>query len=138
MTSRSEQLEESRKAMDEESAIQTLNIIWGLKLALNIVLGCVFVYLLGRAIGSATLPVAPAIAMALVFVILATESAAIIAYYKKQPWSVYALHVFAAFSLLNFPIGTILSIVHFVNARKLRFGESRSTDTHTNEAAQAS
>lgn len=133
MASRSEQLEESRKAMEEESAIQTLNIIWGLKLLLNILLVVVFVYLIGRSIGSATLAVAPAVAMTLVFIILAIESAAIIAYYRKKPWSIPALHAFAAFSLLNFPIGTILSVIHYLNVRKLRFGERHLVETQTSE-----
>lgn len=118
MISRAEQLNESRKTIEEASAIQTLNFIWGLKLFVNIAVGVFVAWLAIFASGPEDTPWEY---VTLIWLFLLVESVFIVGYFKRRPWCLVPLHIFAGLSLINFPVGTVLAIIHFVNARKLCF-----------------
>jgi len=117
---RAQKLAETRKALASEKAISTLNVIWGLRLIADMialtVIGLGVFGILGAGINSLALLiyVIPAI-----FLIL--EMVCIMAYFNKRAWCAIPLHIFSALSLLNIPIGTIFSIIHYMNFGKIQF-----------------
>ncbi|MBU2887356.1 hypothetical protein KO507_16440 [Gilvimarinus agarilyticus] len=119
---RGDQLNEARRAMEEASAVQVLNIIWGLKLGLNVVLTLFFISFCVLSFSHSNVKYTYPLVIVLLFVqvFIAVESVAIVAYFKRKQWGLYVLHVYAAISLVNIPVGTVLSIMHFINAPKIK------------------
>ncbi len=117
--SASERLAESRREMEESSALETLKMIWGFRFVIDIVYGVAMLYflyimyLMGEYSGMM-------VAGFLLLFCLA-EMVAIVAFFRRKRWCVIPLHIFAGFSLLSFPIGTILSVIHYFNMHKVRF-----------------
>ncbi len=119
----SERLAQSRREIEESTAVLYLNFIWGVRFvfdAIMLVFGffsLVFVGLVEQSylviLGSIVLLIWPG-----------AEMVAIVGYFKRKAWCVIPLHIFAAFSLINIPVGTILSILHYLNMSKVRFEDA--------------
>ena len=118
-----EKLEQSRRDIEEAAAKQRLNFVWGLRLIGDLITFVGFLYLLVNieSIGAYAFS-APVILFVLAY--LAGEIASIIGYFKNKRWSKWPLHIYAGLSLLNFPFGTILSVIHFLSAYKLQYKDN--------------
>lgn len=115
-----EKLAQSRRDMEESSARERLNLVWGLRFMVGVAVIASLLY----AIFTTSLPEgAQGIVSVFVFVIvfLIVECIAIIGYFKRKRWSLWPLHIFAFFSLFNFPFGTILSAIHYFSVGKLQY-----------------
>ncbi len=119
---RAEQLAQSRKDIEEVGARGRLNFVWGVRFFCDVCILTVIAIVLYSTFASTGSISRVAIyitsAFALIYVI---EILAIIAYFNKKGWSLIALHLFSAISLLNFPFGTIMSVIHYLNAGKMQF-----------------
>ncbi|HEY7883326.1 MAG TPA: hypothetical protein VIC08_00080 [Cellvibrionaceae bacterium] len=115
----SEKMAESRREMQEREAIERLNLVWGLRGVFDVFMSVVILVLMYRALtdGNYSFLGMPIVLLAL----FVGEFIAIVGFFTRKPWCVLPLHVFAAISLLNIPIGTILSAIHFFNITKVRF-----------------
>jgi len=117
--SAAEKLAQSRRDIEESEAIQKLNMIWGVRLVTNVLLCALGAYMV---IFSLDNPTSENFAAgAIIFIFFAIEIIPIIGYFRRKKWCVIPLHIFSALALFNFPIGTILSIMHFMNMGKIQF-----------------
>lgn len=124
--SMAERFAQSRKDMAEASAIQRLNLVWGLRFIVDIVvIGAIIYLFFPLQPNDWTFEFSLIIGITLVLVVL--EMVAIAAYFQRRPWCVIPLHIFAAIALLNFPFGTILSIIHFFSMGKVQFNRTFSS-----------
>lgn len=115
-----ERFAESKRQLEEANAIQRLNLVWGIR-AIFDGMGCAFaVYII---YGYFMNQESPELLVVSIFtlVYLGLELVAIFAYFKRSKKCVIPLHIFAGLSLLNFPLGTILSVIHFFSLHKVRF-----------------
>lgn len=115
----SERLAQSRKDIEESSAVEKLNMIWGVRLVIDVLFCGLSLYILYRSFTESdyrTLWVG-----VVVLVYFGAEIIPIVGYFKRRKWCVIPLHIFSGFSLLNFPFGTILSIMHYFNMNKMQF-----------------
>ncbi|WP_444916816.1 hypothetical protein [Microbulbifer sp. JMSA003] len=117
----SERLAESRRQIEESRAIQTLNFVWGLRLAGDVIFIMIFVVGLISAKGNIT--AANVMIAGFVTLFFGVEAFCIIGYFRRKSWCQIPLHIFAAFSLLNIPVGTILSVLHYYKMPKVRFAK---------------
>jgi len=115
----SERLAQSRRDLEEASAINILNYVWGIRLFFDTAAIVTFVALF---IGGFSLQAPDMITLFGIMVLfLLGEIISIIGYFRRKKWSKLALSIFSGFSLLNFPGGTVLSIIHYLNVGKLQF-----------------
>lgn len=119
----SERLKQSRKEIEDTRARQILNVVWGLRLVSDVI---VLLMMIAAIFQPSTYEyfendIVPQSILVFVILFFTAEILSIIGYFRKRRWCIIPLHIFSVFSLLNFPIGTIFSIVHFIYARKLQF-----------------
>jgi len=120
--SATERLAQSRKEMEEAAAIENLNIIWGLRLASDLLICGVSFWMIYEAFARNEFQF---IGYSIVFLcFFLGEIVSIIGYFKRKEWCVVPLHIFSAISLANIPAGTILSILHYINMGKVNFNEN--------------
>ncbi len=117
--SRAEQLAQSRRDMQEAEAIERLNLVWGIRFIVDVlfcILGLAIIY---QAIKNQVFITSIGGVFLLLF--FGSEIVAIIAYFQRRPWCVIPLHIFSAVSFLNFPFGSICSLIHYFNMHKIQF-----------------
>ncbi len=115
----SEKLEQSRRDMQAAAARSRLNLIWGFRLAVDVLAGALAIYLLYMGVQAKAS--ADVILGLIILLMYGLEIIPIIGFFRQKAWSIIPLHIFSAISLLNIPFGTLLSIIHYVNAGKLQF-----------------
>jgi len=117
--SASERLAQSRRDMEESSAVSRLNLIWGFRLIVDVIWIGFFIYTISIR------KVTPLEAEAILYMVMIAVSLAeiyfIVGYFRRKRWCVVPLHIFSAISLINIPLGTVLSVLHFINMRKIQF-----------------
>ncbi|WP_413663589.1 hypothetical protein ACG1BZ_21370 [Microbulbifer sp. CNSA002] len=119
--SSSERLAESRRQMEESNAIQTLNFVWGLRLAGNIIFILFFIVGLISSYNSTSIVTTGVLIFSILF--FCTETFCILGYFRRKSWCQIPLHTFSAFSLLNIPFGTVFSILHYIKMPKVKFDD---------------
>lgn len=120
----SQRLAQTRKEMESVTARNVLLAIWGVRLACNVIgsIGLIFyVWPIFQANKDLDGSVYSAALFAVLLVFILLESITIVAFFLGRRWTMIPLHVFAAIALLNFPAGTILSIVHYVYGYRVIF-----------------
>lgn len=110
---------ESRRQMDEASARRTMNVVWGLRLIGDILILIAFIFMFNG--GGLSTTGENKLALLIIFAFPIAEMICIAGYFMDRGWCRWPLHIFSAFSLLNIPIGTLFSILHYFNMRKIRF-----------------
>lgn len=120
----SERLAQTRRDMEESSAIENLKLVWGLRFFGDIMTLGFHAYAVFGLHLLQSFPYTIALIVSVFFALL--EMVCIIAFFRRRAWCVIPLHIFSAISLLNFPIGTGLSIVHFMNMHKIQFNHNFS------------
>lgn len=118
-----EKLAQSRRDIEEVAAVTRLNVIWGIRLVIDVLIVLLFIIVFAAAVSDPGdgLFLQGLTAFIVVICIPLSEIFFIIAYYRRKPWCVIPLHIYAAISLLNIPVGTILSIIHYLNMHKVQF-----------------
>lgn len=120
--SAAEKLAQSRRDMQESSAITKLNLVWGLRFTIDVALMAFFLFsLFSLLYQHHNLDTAMITGFTVIFVYLVFEITSIVAYFRRLSWCVIPLHISSSLSLLNFPFGTILSLIHFFNMGKIQF-----------------
>jgi len=120
--SASERLAQSRKEIKHTEARVRLNLVWGIRLIVDILAVMIFAFIFYISMKMETSKIHVVLYGFLIFYSM-IEVLCIYAYFNSQRWCLLPLHVFSAVSLLNFPFGTLLSIIHFLNTKNLQFSE---------------
>ena len=110
-------MEES--ASHEEKAIRVLNFVWGTRLVICFLFLFPVSYGLITTTYNSDFNYTKILIPFIIFLI--AEITTIISFFRKKQWTKFPLHVFATLSVINFPFGTILSILHFAYYRKISF-----------------
>ena len=115
--SASERLRRTRRHMQATAARDRLVIVWGIRLVADgVALAWLsYVSFFGMMYQS---PFGIAIFVFMASFLLG-EIVAIGGFFQRKKWCLIPLHIYSGISLLNLPVGTILSIIHFLNAGKL-------------------
>lgn len=116
----SERWAQSRREMDAVNARSKLNLVWGLRLVVDIILLGYFAFLIILE-GVSTIQLEGLFFVGFIILYHLLEVFCIVGYFRSKHWSIVPLHIFAAISLINLPFGTALSITHFIYAGKLNF-----------------
>lgn len=121
-----EKLAQTRKDMEEVGARTRLNFVWGSRLAADILillagLSFVVAFWINPSGGFYGQVIATLVVCLLLMIFVGLEIFFIIAYFSRRPWCKVPLHIFSVISLLNFPFGTILSVIHFFSMGKIQF-----------------
>lgn len=118
----SERLAKSRKEMEHSNAVGKLSLVWGIRLAVDlVVLVFLVVFYISISENSSFTADLLLLLMGAALIITIAEIIAIIGFFRHRSWSIIPLHIFAAIALLNFPWGTILSVIHYIHANKINF-----------------
>ena len=117
--SAAEKLAQSRREIEESEAVQRLNFVWGLRFTFDALI-CLSV-LIGIALEVVSGVYDDIGIYGLGLIFFGTEIVFIVGYFRRKSWCVIPLHIFAGISLLNIPVGTILSIIHYLNMHKVEF-----------------
>ena len=117
----SQKLALAREEMERDSATSKVDLVWGLRFAFSALfcVGAIIIIYDGIADGTYN-GLGIGILMLLYFL---AEIVSIIGYFRRKPRCVIPLHIFAGIAILNFPIGTILSSIHYVYIGKVKFDQ---------------
>lgn len=108
--------EESYESID---AHECLKLVWFIRGAFDLFLIICFGYLVFLGFVSGR-PEATVLILVITMLPI-SELYFIYGFYQRSENALIALHVYAGLSLLNFPIGTALSLYHYVKARDIKW-----------------
>lgn len=114
-----EKLRDEKSAREASSALFKLRMVWGFRLCFDLIAVLVLIYVVMNP--SEIDKRYEAFDFAFVLIFLSTEIIFILAFFNRKHWCKIPLNIFSAVSLLTFPVGTYLSIIHYYNILKVRF-----------------
>ena len=112
-------LRDQRSAKKESSALFKLRMVWGFRLCFDLVAIFASIYAVinpGEIDGRYD-----SFDFGFVLIFLSSEIVFIMAFFNRKDWCKTPLNIFSAISLLAFPVGTYLSLIHYFNILKVRF-----------------
>jgi hypothetical protein len=107
---------EFKKELSRIKSLETLKTIWGVRLLIDLLFIGYLAYL---AITGNVPDMGWGFALGFGFALL-VEKVVIISLLMKKGWGIGILHIYALCWLFIFPIGSIMSVLHFYNVIKLK------------------